>query len=107
MLRRLSGTTHRVLTGVCVLCKNQMESFVAETAVEFYPLTDEEILQYIRTGEPMDKAGAYGIQGVGSLFVRRIEGDYYNVVGLPVAKTARLLFQMGVTHSLIAKSTNE
>ena len=65
--------------------------FSEETQVSFYELSDDDIAQYIATGEPMDKAGAYGIQGKGALLVRQIKGDYYNVMGLPVARLARLL----------------
>lgn len=101
MLRMLSGKSHQVLTGVSVVNEGRQESFAARTRVEFYPLSDEEILRYIRTAEPMDKAGAYGIQGYGALLVKGMEGDFYNVVGLPVAQTARLLRQMGVTDFLM------
>lgn len=89
MLRSLSGETHRVVTGVC-LCRGQkLTSFSEVTEVEFYSLSDEEIDSYIQTGEPFDKAGAYGIQGFGSVLVKGIQGDFFNVVGLPVARLAR------------------
>jgi septum formation protein len=91
MLRLLSGKTHSVFTGVCIAEKGKIKSFTESTRVKFYELTEDEIDAYVRTGEPMDKAGAYGIQGRGCLFVRSIEGDYFNVVGLPVAKVARVL----------------
>ncbi len=92
MLRTLSGRTHTVFTGVCVIfADGAQESFAEETAVEFYELSDEEIADYVATGEPMDKAGAYGIQEQGSLLVKRIEGDFYNVMGLPVARLSRVL----------------
>ena len=92
MLRRLSGRCHSVFTGVCVIYPNGTEDvFAEETEVEFYPLTDSEIAAYCDTGEPMDKAGAYGIQGAGALLVKRICGDYYNVMGLPVGRLNRLL----------------
>ena len=85
MLKMLSGKTHHVITG-CAICRDdEIISFSQITEVEFYPLTDEEIRAYIDTGEPGDKAGAYGIQGKGALLVKQIKGDYYNVVGLPVA----------------------
>ncbi len=84
MLRRLSGRKHSVFTGVTVITPDRTISFVEETAVEFFPLTESEIEAYVDTGDPMDKAGAYGIQGRGALLVKRIEGDYYNVMGLPV-----------------------
>lgn len=89
MLRSLSGRTHEVLTGVFV-CSNETEKgFVASTKVEFYSLSDEEIDWYVKTGEPMDKAGAYGIQCKGVRFVKGIVGDYFNVVGFPAAEFLR------------------
>ena len=86
MLSSLSGKSHHVVTGVCLCYNGKSYSFKEITKVEFYPLTDEEISAYIMTGECKDKAGAYGIQGLGSLFVKGIEGDFYNVVGLPVSR---------------------
>lgn len=86
MLKALSGETHRVITGVSILTKEREFSFSSETKVTFYPLSDQEIEEYLDTGEPFDKAGAYGIQGKGALLVEQIEGDYFTVVGLPVAK---------------------
>lgn len=92
MLKTLSGRVHEVYTGVCVIFANgRKERFFEETKVEFYELSDEEIAAYIKTGEPLDKAGAYGIQGKGALLVKRIDGDYYNVMGLPVARLLRVL----------------
>lgn len=91
MLRSLSGKRHSVHTGFCVLAGEKRLCGVETTAVEFYPLTEREIEDYLDTGEPMDKAGAYGIQGRGVLLVRRISGDYSNVVGLPAARVARIL----------------
>ncbi|MBQ2861885.1 MAG: septum formation protein Maf [Oscillospiraceae bacterium] len=91
MLRALSGKRHFVYTGVAVAEKGGVRSFVQKTEVEFYELSDETIDNYIATGEPMDKAGAYGIQGKGSVLVKGITGDYFNVMGLPVAETARFL----------------
>lgn len=96
MLRRLSGRTHQVATGVCLMRAGTgadgASSFVSVTDVSFYPLTDEQIARYVATGEPMDKAGAYGIQGVGGrMLVRKINGDFYNVVGLPIAEVVRRL----------------
>ncbi len=85
MLRALSGRVHSVFTGVCAIGNGVSITFAEETKVEFYPLTDEEIYTYINTNEPYDKAGAYGIQGIASKFIRGIEGDYFNVVGLPVS----------------------
>ncbi len=86
MLTALSGKKHSVYTGVCVYRTedNMLVSKYEKTDVEFRVLTDEMIENYINTGEPMDKAGAYGIQGVGALLVKGIEGDYFNVVGLPL-----------------------
>lgn len=92
MLRSLSGRVHEVYTGVCVIFPDGCrECFSEETLVEFFELTDEEIDAYVSTGEPRDKAGAYGIQGKGALLVKGIKGDYYNVMGLPVARLARVL----------------
>ncbi|MCI1934446.1 MAG: Maf family protein [Atopobiaceae bacterium] len=96
MLRRLSGAWHHVSTGVCLLVDgNPMPGCVAEssfyetTDVEFFELSDKEIAWYISTGEPFDKAGGYGIQGRGRRLVRGIQGDFYNVVGLPIAQLLR------------------
>lgn len=91
MLKALSGKKHFVYTGVAVAEKGGVRSFVQKTEVEFYKLSDETIDKYIATGEPMDKAGAYGIQGKGSVLVKGITGDYFNVMGLPIAETARFL----------------
>ena len=91
MLRLLSGRTHAVFTGVYIACKTGEKCFFEQTDVTFYPLTDAEIAAYIATGEPFDKAGAYGIQGNGALLVKGIRGDFFNVVGFPVARTAREL----------------
>lgn len=85
MLSALQGRSHSVFTGVCVRDGQKEVARVCETQVEFAPMTDEEIDWYVSTGEPMDKAGAYGIQGLGGLLVREIRGDYYNVVGLPIS----------------------
>ena len=91
MLRSLSGRIHKVYTGVAIICGEKVTSFFEETEVEFYTLTDQEILDYVATGEPMDKAGAYGIQGRGAVLVKRINGDYFNVMGLPISKVYREL----------------
>lgn len=96
MLRLLSGRVHTVSTGVCVADKNRVVSFADTTQVEFYPLSEETIESYIATGESFDKAGAYGIQGFGSVLVKRIEGDYFSVMGLPISRTARVLNEFGV-----------
>ena len=93
MLMALSGNWHSVLTGVTVMnTKNaKSETFYVETKVHFVPLSKEQIDAYVATGEPLDKAGSYGIQGKGGLFVDRIDGDYFNVVGLPMCKLAAVL----------------
>lgn len=86
MLKTLSGKTHSVFTGVTITKGESTNTFAVETRVTFFELNDQEILDYIATKEPMDKAGAYGIQGYGSLLVKEIQGDYFNVVGLPISK---------------------
>ncbi len=86
MLRKLQGRTHEVYTGVSLVWKNGSTSFNECTRVTFYPMTEEEIWDYIRTNDPMDKAGAYGIQSGAAKYIQRIDGDYYNVVGLPIAR---------------------
>lgn len=91
MLGLLSGRIHTVYSGVAIVANGGAESFVSRTRVEFYPLDDEITRRYIATGEPMDKAGAYGIQGRGALLIRSISGDYYNVMGLPIAELCRRL----------------
>jgi septum formation protein len=91
MLRSLSGRTHRVVTGVAVVTAAHTEVAAEVTEVTFLTLSDEEIAAYIATGEPMDKAGAYAIQGRAARWIPRIEGDYSNVVGLPIALVATLL----------------
>ncbi|MCL2842170.1 MAG: Maf family protein [Oscillospiraceae bacterium] len=96
ILSRLSGAKHTVYTGVALLLDGQVQTACEATDVYFRPLTDEEIRRYVATGEPMDKAGAYGIQGKAATFVRRIEGDIYNVIGLPLCLVAELSREMGV-----------
>ena len=96
MLRALSGRTHSVYTGVTVMRGRQSLSHAERTEVRFRPLSDDEIDRYIATGEPMDKAGAYGAQGWASLFVERLEGDFFNVMGLPLCALGKLLKQLGV-----------
>ena len=91
MLSSLSGKTHTVITGCSLVKNNRSISFSVSTEVEFYTLTDKEINEYIETNEPFDKAGGYGIQGKGSLLVKGIKGDYFNVVGLPIAKLKRVI----------------
>lgn len=97
MLRSLSGRWHEVVTGVALLQGQKKICFSVNTQVCFYELSEAEIEGYIRTGEPMDKAGAYGIQGEAALFVREIRGDFYNVIGLPIAELAQRLKGFGVT----------
>ncbi len=89
MLRALSGKIHNVFTGVCIFENSKSRCFFEKTQVEFYPLSNEEIAEYIASGEPMDKAGAYGIQGRGCVLIKGISGDYFNVVGFPVSKFCR------------------
>lgn len=96
MLTALSGREHTVYTGVTVCRGDRVLTQHEATAVRFRPLTQEEISAYIATGEPMDKAGSYGIQGLGALLVEGITGDYFNVVGLPVCRLGRMLTQFGV-----------
>ncbi len=91
MLRRLSGRSHDVLTGVALLRGPERRSAVEQTRVSLVELADDVIEWYLTTGEPMDKAGAYGVQGIASQFVERIEGSYTNVVGLPVSVVSRLM----------------
>ena len=96
MLSALSGRTHQVCTGVSVCRGERMETRTETTAVTFRELTQDEIWGYIRTGDPMDKAGAYGVQGKAALFVSGIRGDYFNVMGLPLHLLGRMLGEFGV-----------
>ena len=96
MLRLLSGSVHEVLTGVCLRRGTRAVSAVEVTRVRFVPLTEEDIGSYVASGEPMDKAGAYAIQGLAGKFIDRIEGCYFNVVGLPIALVWRLLSSFNV-----------
>lgn len=91
MLRRLSGHEHLVITGVCLRGSARLVEDLEATRVRFVPLSDREIDDYVQSGEPMDKAGAYAIQGLASKFIDRVEGCYFNVVGLPVARVYRHL----------------
>ena len=86
MLKELSDNTHQVVTGVTILYKDKAETFSSVADVTFYPLSDEEIDAYVATNEPMDKAGSYAIQGDAAKFIRSIHGDYYTIVGLPIAE---------------------
>ena len=94
MLRLLSGRDHQVMTGVTVVRKDRAETFTEVTDLHFRPLSEKEIADYVATGEPMDKAGSYGIQGGAALFCQRLVGDYYNVMGLPVCRLGEVLRQM-------------
>jgi len=96
MLSHLSGREHTVWTGVTVARGDRMETEAEATRVQFRPLAESEIRNYIATGEPMDKAGAYGIQEMGALLVEGIHGDYFNVMGLPVLRLSRMLCRFGV-----------
>jgi len=96
MLEALSGRRHEVITGICLRNRTRTIRDYSSTAVWFSCLTPEEIDWYVASGEPMDKAGAYGIQGLASRFIDRIEGSYANVVGLPVAQVYRLLAKLAV-----------
>lgn len=91
MLLSLSGKRHEVISGVTVIRGEKKVSFSERTKVYFRKLSEKEILEYIKTGESMDKAGAYGIQGQGALFVKKINGDYFNVVGFPISKLSDAL----------------
>ena len=86
MLRLLSGRDHQVMTGCTILYGDRVETFTEVTSLHFCPLSEKEIQKYVQSGEPMDKAGAYGIQGGAALFCEKLEGDYYNVMGLPVCR---------------------
>lgn len=105
MLKRLSGRTHLVLTGICIISRDFCEVFSQSTEVEFLKLDEREIKDYIASGEPMDKAGAYGIQGGAALFVAGIRGDYYNVMGLPVAELNRRLQRLEIINQRDAGPT--
>ena len=94
MLRLLSGRDHQVMTGLTVLCGDRAETLTEVTDIHFRPLSEKEIRAYVATGEPMDKAGAYGIQGGAALFAEKMVGDYYNVMGLPVCRLWQVLSRM-------------
>ena len=91
MLTDLSGRDHQVMTGITVLYRDRVVTHTEITDIHFRPLSKKEITDYVATGEPMDKAGAYGIQGGAALFVDRLHGDYYNVMGLPVCRLWQML----------------
>ncbi len=97
ILKTLSGREHTVYTGLCVLCgADEPFTHCDETRVAFLELSDEEIRAYIKTGEPMDKAGAYGVQGVGCVFVKRVEGCYFTVIGMPMPTLYQVLKEKGI-----------
>ncbi len=96
MLRMLSGRAHTVVSGLCVLRGGRCETEAVSTQIHFRPLSAREIDAYVASGEPMDKAGAYGIQGLAAIFVDKLDGDYYNVMGLPLCALAELLKRFGI-----------
>ena len=96
MLRELSGNCHEVYTGITVVKDGSVTSVHEVSRVFFRDVSDDEIAGYIATGEPMDKAGAYGAQGIGALFIERIDGDFFNVMGLPVCRLGEMLKKQGV-----------
>jgi len=96
MLSSLSGRSHEVHTGIAVATLDGVKTLLSTTRVEMPKLTDEKILAYVATGEPRDKAGAYGIQGLASTMIKRIEGSYSGVMGLPIYETTMLLEQVGI-----------
>lgn len=96
MLSAMSGRSHRVFTGIAAISGTERIVESEETEVTFRPLGEREIFSYVAGGEPMDKAGAYGVQGLASLFVERINGDFFNVMGLPLCRVGRILSRMGV-----------
>ena len=100
MITRLAGRSHTVCTGVTVITAEETRTFHETTEVHFYPLTPREVEWYCSLEEPYDKAGAYGIQAAGALLVQGLGGDYFNVMGLPIAALARQLREMGVTETL-------
>jgi len=103
MLRVLSGREHQVITGVCLVVNGQPSVASEMTIVTVSEITDKEIADYVASGEPMDKAGAYAIQGIASRWIPRIEGDYSNVVGLPVALVFRMLREVSSQFSILGK----
>jgi len=102
MLRRLSGRSHQVMTGVCLQTTHYSVSHVEISSVTFAPLTEDQIAWYVASGEGLDKAGGYGIQGLASRFIPRIEGSYSNVVGLPIAVVSDLLSRLTNLRSVLA-----
>ena len=98
MLARLAGRSHVVMTAVAVVWRGETRSDVVEVGVTFHPLTPNDIAAYVATREPMDKAGAYGIQGFGATIVERVDGDYFAVMGLPLQRLVRLLTELGIRY---------
>ena len=96
MMQRLSGCSHKVLTGVALVCKHEIHSRLSASHVTFRPVTQAEALAYWSSGEPQDKAGGYAIQGVGAMFISHLEGSYSGVMGLPLFETAELLQSVGI-----------
>jgi septum formation protein len=107
MLRRLSGRSHVVMTGVAVRWRDRIVSGVEEVGVTFRALGDSEIARYIATREPMDKAGAYGIQGYGATIVERVDGDYFAVMGLALGKLVGLCRELGLRYDFGALAADE
>ena len=105
MLTALSGREHLVHTGVAVVCDGRVDAQIVTTQVEFVALTEQDIHQYWLTGEPVGKAGAYAIQGLGAVLVKRISGSYSNVVGLPLSETAAMLGASG--YSVLSTHAND
>ncbi|MGH7620508.1 MAG: Maf family protein [Gemmatimonadaceae bacterium] len=107
MLRRLSGRSHVVMTGVAVRWRGRIASGVEAVGVSFRPLSDDDITRYVATREPMDKAGAYGIQGYGATIVERVDGDYFAVMGLPLGKLISLCREVGLRYDFGALTADE
>ena len=91
MLKSLQGRKHVVITSVCIMHKDKIDTFLSKSYVTFYKMSNDEINEYIETNEPMDKAGAYAIQGKAAKYIRSINGDYYTIVGLPIGKVIKSL----------------
>ena len=104
MLRFLQGKTHQVYTGVCMVTADEAQVFYEKTDVTMYPADEEQLIEYIRTGEPMDKAGSYAIQGQGCVLVQEIHGDYNNVVGRPVAQIWQRLMKDEITRKIVIEN---
>jgi len=107
MLRRLSGRSHVVVTAVAVAWRGETRSAVEQVNVTFHPLSDGDIASYIETREPMDKAGAYGIQGYGATIVARVDGDYFAVMGLPLQLLVRVMRELGIRYAFGPLSSDE